>query len=980
MPCFTVYFNSSTLHHIMKKKLLFIYLLTVSSMVFGQTATFSTHEVLSVLRDAPIESKVVNNARQLPQADLSIQLPMPEGERKRYFAIETQVMSPELARKYPGIKSYRLFDSNNRNLQIGSLTSYPSGVYGNINTDKGDVVIAPQDYKSGLNRVQYAKDLKNAGVNCRVDSELEANYLLKKKSLLIKKSLRESTTNNYSVGATLRTYKLAIATSGEYYASVGGTDMAVQAAIVSLVNGLKAVYEREAAISFSLVATKLYSNQATDPFDQAAGALNIQAATAFGALAVAEPANFALNLYDIGHVIGSAVGGQASLGTPCNSQPAASPEKAAGWSSDNLLTLIHEIGHQFSANHTFNSISGPCAPQYVPGSAYEPGGGYTYLTYSGFCPPDDYPGASGTTRTYFHANSLQQMIDYSINSGTCSANSATSNVAPVVNAGTAYTIPKNTPFLLKGSGTDANGDVIYYNWEQYDLGTTTGGAAAAAASTDSPIFRSYDPSPSGNIRSFPKLSTVLAGGNIASVEEALPMVGRTLNFRLTARDKKALGGGTASASVVITVSGTAGPLSVTSPNTNVTMAAGSSQTFTWDVNNTNTLSSNVNVYISVDGGYTFPYLVLANTPNDGTETFILPNYIAPSTVARVKVVSTNSQTAEFYDISDVDFTITSTCTTENTIICPTTSVSGGAGSAIFNLGLSYTTGFKFIDNTAYYPFTGATPRPFIVYTDNTFTTCNATNASFDAIILPFRVSKTGSYAISPAGESPAAGPVAFSVFNSQTFNCNSLVGSNTYGAQIPTWDNTGTMTLNECTTYYMVLYATLGNPPNVTIPFVGPGEVNSVGTNPEGFSYTYVAVNQTTSQIAAVSATSNFTALGAGSYTVYGIQYANAVNTGTFLNKTIQQVYELGNCILFSENSKILSITSSPCPPTKTLVSTADDITSGTVIQKAGQELVATNKISGGNVTYQTGNSITLNPGFQVDNGAVFKTQYGGCN
>ena len=84
-------------------------------MVFGQTATFSTHEVLSVLRDAPIESKVVNNARQLPQADLSIQLPMPEGERKRYFAIETQVMSPELARKYPGIKSYRLFDSNNRN-------------------------------------------------------------------------------------------------------------------------------------------------------------------------------------------------------------------------------------------------------------------------------------------------------------------------------------------------------------------------------------------------------------------------------------------------------------------------------------------------------------------------------------------------------------------------------------------------------------------------------------------------------------------------------------------------------------------------------------------------------------------------------------------------------------------------------------------------------------------------------------------------
>lgn len=966
----------------MRKRLLFICLTMVSRVVFSQHATFSTHELLNSLKDAPIESKAGNNFRQSSQAELSIQLPTPEGSKKLYFAVETQVMSPELARKYPEIKSYRLFDSNNKSLQIGSLTSYSSGVYGNISTEKGDVVIAPQDYISDLNRVQYAKDMKNAGVNCRVDGELEANYLLKKKSLLIKKNLRESAINNYSVGATLRTYKLAIATSGEYYASVGGNDVAVQAAIVSLVNGLKAVYEREAAISFNLVATKLYSNSTTDPFDQAAGGLNIQAATAFGALAVAEPANFALNLYDIGHVIGSAVGGQASLGTPCNSQPATSPEKAAGWSSDNLLTFIHEMGHQFSANHTFNSISGPCATQYVQGAAYEPGGGYTYLTYSGFCPPDDYPGANATTRTYFHSNSLQQMIDYSVNSGTCSVNSATSNVAPVVVAGTAYTIPKNTPFLLKGSGTDANGDVIYYNWEQYDVGTTTGGAADAAASTDSPIFRSYDPSPSGNIRSFPKLATVLAGGNAPSVEEALPTVGRTLNFRLTARDKKALGGGTASASVVITVSGTAGPLSVTAPNTNVTMAAGSSQTFTWAVNNTNTLSANVNVYISTDGGYTFPYLVLANTPNDGTETFILPNYIAPTPAARVKVVSANSQTAEFYDISDADFTITSTCTTENTIICPTTNVSGGAGSAVFNLGLSYVSGFKFIDNSAYYPFAAANPQPqpFIVYTDNTFTTCNATNANFDAIVVAFRVSKTGSYAISPAGEFPIAGPVAFSVFNSQTFNCNSLVGSNTYGAQIPTWDKTGTMTLNECTTYYMVLYATVGNPPNVTIPFVGPGEVNSVGTNPAGFSYTYVAVNQATSQIAAISATSNFTSLGEGNYTVYGIQYEDAVNTATFLNQTIQQVYGLGNCILFSQNSRNLSITSSPCPQNKTLVSTADDITSGTVIQKAGQTLVATNKISGGNVTYQTGDSITLNPGFKVDNGAVFKTQYGGCN
>ena len=71
----------------MKKRLLFIYLLMVSRVVFSQNATFSTHELLNSLKDAPIESKAGNNLRQLPKADLSIQLPTPEGSKKLYFAV-----------------------------------------------------------------------------------------------------------------------------------------------------------------------------------------------------------------------------------------------------------------------------------------------------------------------------------------------------------------------------------------------------------------------------------------------------------------------------------------------------------------------------------------------------------------------------------------------------------------------------------------------------------------------------------------------------------------------------------------------------------------------------------------------------------------------------------------------------------------------------------------------------------------------------
>jgi hypothetical protein len=39
---------------------------------------------------------------------------------------------------------------------------------------------------------------------------------------------------------------------------------------------------------------------------------------------------------------------------------------------------------------------------------------------------------------------------------------------PTADAGLNYTIPKKHPFMLTGSGTDANGDALTHNWEQFD--------------------------------------------------------------------------------------------------------------------------------------------------------------------------------------------------------------------------------------------------------------------------------------------------------------------------------------------------------------------------------------------------------------------------------------------------------------------------------------------------------------------------------
>ena len=115
-----------------------------------------------------------------------------------------------------------------------------------------------------------------------------------------------------------------------------------------------------------------------------------------------------------------------------------------------------------------------------------------------------------------------------------------------------------------------------------------------------------------------------------------------------------------------------GPFLVTSPNTNVSWEAGSNKTITWSVNNTNLLSPNIDIQISSNGGTSFTTLV-SNTPNDGSETVIIPSGTTLNATARIKIVSKNSTTAEFFDISDTNFTVIAptTCLATNAIFLST---------------------------------------------------------------------------------------------------------------------------------------------------------------------------------------------------------------------------------------------------------------------------------------------------------------------
>ncbi|HET7844086.1 MAG TPA: zinc-dependent metalloprotease family protein, partial [Xanthomonadales bacterium] len=471
-----------------------------------------------------------------------------------------------------------------------------------------------------------------------------------------------------SSGGTLRTYRLAMAATGEYTQFHGGTVVDGLSAIVTTMNRVNGIYEREVAVRMVLVANTdavIFTNPATDPYANSSGDLAANQTTINNTIGAAN--------YDIGHLVGTGGGGVAGLGVVCGGSKARGLTGSGAPVADafDVDYVAHEMGHQFSGNHTFNGSGSNCSGGNRNGStAYEPGSGVSIQAYAGICGGDD---LQPNSEDFFHRVSLNEIIAFTTTgSGSCGAQSSTGNGVPTVATPAAFTIPGRTPFTLTATGSDPDAaDTLTYHWEQFDLGPANAEGVLSETSATGPMFRSFDPVASPS-RTFPSWRYILANANVVPATaplpgttspafmtgEVLPNVSRTLNFRVTVRDNRAGGGGTNEASTVVTVANTAGPFVVTAPNTAVSLAAGAATNVTWNANGTNNppiSTANVRITLSTDGGNTWPFELAASTPNDGLESVTLPAGSA-TTQARVRVEAVGNV---FFDVSDANFTITS---------------------------------------------------------------------------------------------------------------------------------------------------------------------------------------------------------------------------------------------------------------------------------------------------------------------------------
>lgn len=572
-----------------------------------------------------------------------ISLPNYLGKPESYLIQEASVMEPELQSQFPNIRSYVGKGIDNPAAILRFSLSPQKGFSGMILSDGKTVFIEP-----------YSNDLKTyiAFVNSEEDGPRE-NFICETdySPSEFKISDEEYIALRNANDGTLRTYRLALACTVEYAQFHGGTMGGVMAAMNTTMNRVNGVYERDLGLTMVIVGNNqnvifLGPNVESDPYTNGSGFAML------GENQATCDSNIGTGNYDIGHVFSTGGGGVAALNSPCNPNT-----KAQGVTGSNVPQgdpfdidfVAHEMGHQFGGNHTQNNN---CQRSSV---SVEPGSASTIMGYAGICAPN----IQNNSDDYFHGENIKEMWAniFTGTSSTCFSGTPTNNVAPVVNAGANFSIPKSTPFVLKGSANDVDTQTgLLYCWEQTD--TTPATMPPQSTNTAGPAFRSLDPSTSPD-RFMPPLGSVMLG--ITPTWEVLPSVARTMNFSLTVRDNDIAGGATGSDAMVVSVEDVT-PFTV---NTPPTWGQGSSQEVTWIVGQTDVApinSQNVNILFTTNNGSSFTTLA-SNVPNTGSATITVPN-IGNTNNAKVLVESADNI---FYAVSDAfsisptpDFAINST--------------------------------------------------------------------------------------------------------------------------------------------------------------------------------------------------------------------------------------------------------------------------------------------------------------------------------
>jgi subtilisin-like proprotein convertase family protein len=610
----------------------------VENKYFKDVVDFSKSDerTINTRNSRAVEIDLIQLREQLSKIEKGIdviflELPFPDGTSHKFKISKNSTLHPDLAARFPGINTYDISGLDNP-LEIGKLDITPLGFHVMINNPGYPTIfIDPYLLNNTSQHLVYFKNelIADENFSCEFNALPDEEF---------------SSEHLRSGSCELRRYRLALAATGEYTTFHGGTKEKALAAQATTINRVNGIFESNLGITFQIIAANdklIFTNASTDPFTNGDPQKMVyENQTTIHSI-------IGSSNYDIGHVFGTNSGGFAEFGVVCNDSKKA--RGATGRSSPqgdpfDVDYVAHEIGHQFGAHHTQNNNC-----QRNLNTAMEPGSGSTIMAYAGVCAPN----VQSNSDAYFHAVSVQQIQNFIYSPGhTCPLMVSQNNSSPVILAATDnVTIPSLTPFALQVNATDADNDVLIYQWEQFN--NEVSAQPPLNTSTLGPNFRSFQPSLKA-VRYFPELKALTGGSS--PTWEVLPSVSRTMKFRVLVRDHKMISGCSDFRDVSISTDANSGPFTIIHPNSNFVEWTGETEELvTWDVASTNLPPVNcqqVKILLSVDGGLSYPYVLLEQTANDGSEKIGVPNISTDK--ARIMVMADNGT---FFNISNHDFPI-----------------------------------------------------------------------------------------------------------------------------------------------------------------------------------------------------------------------------------------------------------------------------------------------------------------------------------
>ncbi|CCQ12550.1 hypothetical protein PALB_34890 [Pseudoalteromonas luteoviolacea B = ATCC 29581] len=535
--------------------------------------------------------------------EFQLRLPMPDGSFTTFKLVDSPVYAHALQEKYGHFRTFEGIQVDNPEHR-GRFDISDQGFHGMFTYQGKRAFIDPLAPRRSKTHVSYFKE--DAQTNHRrvehvlyaEDDNFSSSYQIQNDAVYSQKI-----------------YRIAIAAAGEYTAFHGGTKASALSAMVTALNRINEIYRVELGVQLELVAnndTIIFTDPATDPFANDDTDLDKNQMVVDGTIGT--------NNYDIGHVFNTGGGGVAYLGVVCNKDykwggMTGSPSPTA----DPFVVdyVAHELGHQFSGAHSFNGTTDACSNRSAE-DAVEPGSGSTIMAYAGICGEQN---LQSNSDAFFHSHSVAQMRAFISQSATCGTSKQINNAAPTVNAGADYLIPANTPFKLTGTGSDPDGDVLTYSWEQFDLGTESSNKATMVDDGTRPLFRAWMPI-SEPVRYLPRLSDVLQNKTVLG--ETYPTTARTLNFKLIARDNQ--GNIATDTMKVSTISGT-GAFTITKPKAGEVWAGTETVQVVWNVGQTASAPiscANVDILLASDGS-NFSTVLKNTTANDGNEGISVPS-------------------------------------------------------------------------------------------------------------------------------------------------------------------------------------------------------------------------------------------------------------------------------------------------------------------------------------------------------------------